>query len=259
MRFAYIFAVLLVMAGCASKPPQPEIRWNAVRNQGKLVFDDTDKVFSSVFGGKNANWFSKRDLENESEFRQRVTKANDGVIGKEVTFFIAPDKCKVEAKPDEKRYFIQPEESSLHPLWVKKTVSGYGSTVMQNALGASVKVYQQSVVGKGITITNKDSLPVQVLRNGWEFGISVSTAGDSSIDSDFRKSIADKRVGIAIRGRIADLAKADIRSYNSKPTFSSPVDQDSHLEYLPFTIDAVSLIIVGEDKVPTRLIEFVKP
>lgn len=259
MRVAYLFAVFLVIAGCTSNPPKPVIRWNTVHSPGKLVFDDTDKVFSSVFKDKNANWFSKRALENETEFRQRIAKANDGVVGREVTFFITPDNCKVEAKPDEKRYSIYPEGNILYPLWVNRTVSGNGSTVMQNAFGASVKVYRKSVSGKILSITNIKSLPGQVMRNTYNVGISVSTAGDNPADTDFRKWIAEKRVGIAIRGRIADLTKAEINSYNSKPTFSSPVDQDSYLEVLPFTVDAISLVIVGEDKVPIRLIEFIKP
>lgn len=266
MHSVLLIIILVAITGCASKPtPRPTIEWKKVQTAEKMLFDDTDAIFLSVFGNNDLSRLQKGKLENELEYKQRLAKAGEGIVGREVTFLISPEDCDVYSFPDKRNYTIQPKGRSIghndflyETLDVKSHQSQNGSTIMQNAFGASVRVDSRNHISNILEIKNKESLPASILETDG-FGLTISTSGVSlDIDVKLRKLIAEKRLGLIVRGRILNIAMARFYTSYSKPTYTSPTEYNSIKKYLPFEIKAMGVVTMTNG-IPYRVVEFVQP
>ena len=226
MRNILLIAFFVAVTGCASSPEAPKttiVKWERLQLGLITAIPDGMTIFALVFKDKGVGWFDKRTLENESEYRQRLAKAGEGLMGREVIFLIPQDACDVKADPDALTYSIRIKESLGSTVTAKKD-SWYGvSRQMQNAFGAQMEVRTIHEFEQNLDIGDFEKLPSEVQMGYKSIGIVMRFA-QSNKDSDavFRQWIAEKRVGFAIRGKIGDIAKARNTRFETTPTLDSP-------------------------------------
>lgn len=265
MRNILLIAFFVAIAGCVSSPKISKaiVKWELLPQYPIAAVADTTAIFNLVFQNKDVDWFDKRNLENDVEHRQRLAKAGEGLIGREVSFFIPQDVCRVKADPDALTYTIKVGGIHTSQIPVKSYSMSGGSTNMQNALGAQIRVQTIKDFEQILDIGDIEKFPPEVVVD-YLIGITVRFA-QSNKDSDtiFRQWIAEKRVGLVIRGKIGDISKARKTRYETTPTFSSPRISINESEYLPFDIEEVS-VVVSPDKSKVsngyyRITGFAKP
>ena len=253
MKIKIALAVVATLTGCAVVTNQSDFTRSlpgALTNERvQLLFDDLESAFQPVVGAYRS--FAKEDLETSEEYRQRIAALDTTHIsGRDVTFLIAPDSCDVFAFPDNGFYVIvcntsffessyqSPGQTFSISIWEEFTK---GSKIpMQNAFGGSIEVTPIELKKKRVRFEGKDSLPV-ALR--WKkdaddkygdhkyFGLPFRTT-----DPAFRALLRDRKVGLAIRGRIGDFAKSDYSRVVVTPSLDSPLTGHIEVITLPFTL-----------------------
>ena len=279
MKIAIALAVLATLTGCAVVPNQSDstrslpgtltnerVQLNQsdstrslpgtfTNERVQLLFDDLDSVFQPVVGAYRS--FAREHLETSEEYRQRIAALDTAnVSGRDVTFLIAPDSCEIFAFPDDGFYVIVCNTSFFEPsyqspgqtfsisIWEEFTK---GSKIpMQNAFGGSIEVTPIEMKKKRVRFEGKDSLPVALrwkkdahdkYDNDKYFGLPFRTT-----DPAFRALLRDRKVGLAIRGRIGDFAKSDYSRLVITPSLDSPLTGHIEVITLPFTLSEAFII-----------------
>jgi hypothetical protein len=265
---APLWAILLLatllstaLQGCVSNSTQPTpyipvVQGETTFSNTAIIYNNAEVIFSQAFRGKNEEWWKKQKFETDSEYRQRVVKAGEGLTGRYVTFLIAPEDCEYQANPEKRIYTIRPKSVSRTNMTkapevaIKSSTINLGKTPMQNAFGTSVMVSREHVERKAISIMNYQDLPRSVYsipgsQYSPAFGLTFSLQGESaSADTEFRKLLTDKKVAFAIAGRIGSFLNAGQEIYGGNATIKSPESWRVDSASIPLEIDEVSVVLM---------------
>lgn len=246
MRALITLTLGLFLTGCASvplAPTKPDVS-RVKPSRAALSFDDPLAVFAPVF--PSYRWFAKQQFETEPEYRQRL--AQTGIEGREVTFLIPPELCEVTAFPDQGTYIITTQDrltaSRRDPSETKWAITiasvsdGATPATQVNRFGVSREVQQFSGKKYMVRLEGFERLPL-VLK--WKeepdtglirFGLPVK-----SLEPAFRALLKEKKVGLAVRGKIGNLASSvqSFEGYSARA--NETVSNSTDLLVLPFLIE----------------------
>lgn len=242
-----------LLAGCATPTPIPStkiVHWNNVTPNSVIAnIPNASQLFDSIFN--NMDWSDKRTLENEAEYQQRIASTWKSISNRSVVFFIPQDDCIVVSNPDTQMYSITVDdkpsiykyESHLKKYATVEKYSRYqGNKNMQNAFGATIQVKTYDQRYKQL-IYNSTELPTNVLSYG-NIGFDfLFSAADKDAEKIFRGYLAEKMLGLVIRGKIGGITKPRREITTTTPTFEYPVESNRTIQYLPIDIEEVDLIV----------------
>jgi hypothetical protein len=215
--------------------------------------DDPEAVFAQVFksGQGSGRWIDREEFETEGGYRQRLLSA--GISGKEVTFFISPDLCMVFPYPDKGVAFVVTQDM-FSPTMFHHGVSNEltraitvslqrvseWQTPMQNAFGVTVETSHSAFRRRMVRPDDFEHLPIAI-GSPLRIGLPVPTT-----DPELRALLKEGKVGLAIRGRIGDIARSGTTIRAVAPTLDSPIGVLDTIEILPFIIQEASSIDVRD-------------
>lgn len=196
MRILFVLLVVGMLTGCATVPPPsaPVATPNPSRVKPErvgLTFDNPADVFAPVF--KEPHWFAKLETETEVQYRQRLTQT--GGEGKQVTFLIPAELCEVYRHADSGTYSVVTKDrltSDRHEQSAKKWAITLGEREGRKLL---------------VRLEGFDRLPSALRwRDQFDAGLVHFGLPIRSSDTAVTTLLAGRKAGLAIRGKIGNLA-----------------------------------------------------
>jgi len=234
---------LCILAGCALPPAPTKQEMASFRAENtQLGYDDPRPMFKALF--PYGTPLRKEELETQGEYKARLQKL--GYEGKEFTFLIAPKYCKIMAYPDKGFYVISADETfymgydALHKpygITIDRIDEEPRHYVGQNAYGATAEVSSYSATIMQIAPVDFLSLPRPLRWTDGDstsfgrFGLPIRIA-----DPAFRQKLKEQKIGLAVRVRVADLAKMDFNLQHSSATITDAVGLSYTKPLLPVVL-----------------------
>jgi hypothetical protein len=210
-----------------------------------LTYDDPRPIFEALF--PNGMPQTKDKFETELEFQTKLKGL--GIEGKEFTFLIAPEHCEILPYPDQNFYVVRANEGYFtfrssnekpYGITIEKVDKKTEEYVGQNAYGATANVREIRKTYLQVAPVDFFTLP-KSLRwaetahsvSGY-FGLPIRI-----VDPAFRDKLKKKKIGLAVRIKVADIKKLNYNTMYSPATISDPVLIDIIKPLLPvFLLDA---------------------
>lgn len=205
----------------------------------KITPDDPLPLFRKVFP-KQGDVITKDALETTAEYKARLAALG---VGGTYVFQIPPEQCHVFPYPDDNVYVV-----GANDCFPTKGGQGepYGITVVEIDTSYKVKL----VTRKGVPYerTFSQGLAYQLwLENYFQLTSYLRWHGDDDdtqacfglpvqiADPEFRQRLRDKKIGLAVRVKVGDIAKARKEPNVYRQTFEI-TPKPYTLAYLPVTL-----------------------
>jgi hypothetical protein len=251
MKASVILLFTLLLTGCASLTPASKRDFPEFSTAPTtLVFDDPASIFAPVFPPYQYRWFARQKLETEAEHRQRL--ASSGLHDREVTFLIDPELCDVIALPDEDFYVITIKDQNFdyidrrmkeyRAVSIRKSLINTTDSIETNRFGTAREVTTFRSIRHMVRLENFAALPASLIwketsqSHSVQFGLPVRTK-----DPTFRTLLKEKKITLALRGRVGDPATCEQTSEYSQSKFgesTTPIVSSTEVHILPLILEA---------------------